>query len=139
MPPRDAYLVTDMLKGVIESGTGRAARGLPVESAGKTGTSDRNMDAWFIGYTPEIVTGVWLGFDKGMPLGRSETGGKIAAPLWYDFMKRSLKIHPAEKKKFSVPDGVVFLPMDAVSGEIKEKEGKGVVMTAFKKEMLPGR
>ena len=137
VPPKDAYLITDLLKGVIESGTGRAARGLPVEAAGKTGTSDRNMDAWFVGYTPELVAGVWLGFDKGMPLGRVETGGRAAAPLWYDFMKRSLQISPAGKKKFPVPDGVIFLPMETVSGKIKKEGDKGVVMTAFKKDMLP--
>lgn len=135
--PRDAYLITDMLKGVISQGTGTMARGLPVESAGKTGTSDKNMDAWFVGYTPEIVAGVWVGFDQHISLGTSETGGRAAAPAWLDFMRRALPGHTNGKKKFPVPEGVEFLPMNPGTGRIGEDNSGNTVMTAFKKDMLP--
>ena len=77
-----------VLHQVISRGTGRKARGI-ADAAGKTGTSDNNMDAWFIGYTPDITAGVWLGYDKGKALGRGETGGRAAAPVWKHFMEES--------------------------------------------------
>jgi len=83
---RIAYQITLMLQGVIEEGTGKAAKGLQVAAAGKTGTTDHNRDAWFIGYTPTLVTGVWIGHDQKRSLGRGETGGRAAAPIWLDFM-----------------------------------------------------
>jgi penicillin-binding protein 1A len=83
---RIAYQVTLMLQGVIEEGTGKAARGLKVAAAGKTGTTDHNRDAWFIGYTPTLVTGVWVGHDHKLSLGHGETGGRAAAPIWLYFM-----------------------------------------------------
>ena len=83
---RIAYQITLMLQGVIEEGTGKAAKGLRVAAAGKTGTTDHNRDAWFIGYTPRLVTGVWVGHDQKRSLGRGETGGRAAAPIWLDFM-----------------------------------------------------
>jgi penicillin-binding protein 1A len=139
MSPRDAYLLTDMLKGVIETGTGRQARGLPLEAAGKTGTSDRNLDAWFVGYTPDLAAGVWVGFDQNIPLGSGETGGRTAAPVWLDFMQRSLRNRSGGQIKFSVPAGVVFLPMDPLTGAIKAGNGNGSVPTAFKEGMLPAQ
>ncbi len=78
--------VSSILHKVINRGTGSKARGIP-DAAGKTGTSDNNMDAWFIGYTPKVTAGVWLGFDKGRPLGKGETGGRAAAPVWKQFMQ----------------------------------------------------
>ncbi len=86
---RTSFQITLMLQGVIESGTGRSARGLRVPAAGKTGTTDENVDAWFIGYTPDIVTGVWVGYDRKKTLGSGNTGGKIAAPIWLDFMRKA--------------------------------------------------
>jgi len=88
---RIAYQMTLMLKGVIEEGTGRNAKGLRVPAAGKTGTTDQNRDAWFIGYTPEVVTGVWVGHDQKRSLGKGETGGRVAAPIWLDFMTKATR------------------------------------------------
>ncbi|WP_456386156.1 penicillin-binding protein 1A [Desulfolithobacter sp.] len=85
--PDTARTMTSILQEVINRGTGRLARGIP-GAAGKTGTSDRNMDAWFIGYTKDITTGVWLGHDRSRSLGRSETGGRAAAPVWKEFMQQ---------------------------------------------------
>ncbi len=82
-----AYQITLMLKGAIEEGTGKKAKGLGIPAAGKTGTTDRYMDAWFIGYTPDIVAGIWIGHDQMKSLGTGKTGGNLAAPVWLDFMK----------------------------------------------------
>lgn len=84
--PETARQITAILHEVISRGTGKNARGIP-DSAGKTGTTDNNMDNWFIGYTPEVTVGVWLGYDRGRSLGRGETGGRTAAPVWLDFMR----------------------------------------------------
>jgi penicillin-binding protein 1A len=139
MSPQDSYLVTDMLKGVIAAGTGSLAKGLPLEAAGKTGTSDHNQDAWFVGYTPALTAGVWVGFDRNISLGSGETGGRAAAPIWLDFMKRVVRENSGGNKEFSVPEGVIFLPMDPLTGEIKKEKSFGLGMTAFKKNMLPAQ
>jgi penicillin-binding protein 1A len=81
--------VDSLLQGVIEEGTGEKAQGLEVTAAGKTGTTDRFMDAWFIGYTSHLVTGVWMGHDKKISMGNGASGGRVAAPIWLDFMKKS--------------------------------------------------
>jgi penicillin-binding protein 1A len=86
---RTAGQINSMLQGVIEEGTGQKAQGLKVTAAGKTGTTDRYMDAWFIGYTSQLVTGVWMGHDKTISMGSGASGGRIAAPIWLDFMKKA--------------------------------------------------
>ncbi len=86
---RTARWIDDILTDVIRQGTGRRARGLTQRSAGKTGTTDRNMDAWFVGYTPGLVAGVWVGHDRKISMGRGATGGSVAAPIWLDFMKKA--------------------------------------------------
>ena len=88
--PRTAEQMTSILKEVITHGTGKMARGIP-NSAGKTGTTDNNRDGWFIGYTPEMTTGVWVGNDRGKSLGEGATGGQTAAPIWLDFMQSASK------------------------------------------------
>lgn len=87
---RTAAEMNRILMGVVERGTGRKAGGLGVPVAGKTGTTDRNMDAWFIGYKPDLVAGVWVGNDRKEPLGWGMTGGRVAAPIWRDFMQRTI-------------------------------------------------
>jgi len=134
--PQVAYQVTHLMKGVIEEGTGRLARGLPVEAAGKTGTTDRNMDAWFIGYTPDLAAGVWLGFDQNITLGEEETGGRAAAPIWRNFMGKALDNRPPQRKKFTVPEGIRFIPMNPETGEIMRDAGGGV-REAFREDLLP--
>jgi penicillin-binding protein 1A len=74
---------------VINRGTGKRAAGLPGTTGGKTGTSDQNRDAWFIGFQNERITGVWVGHDRNQSLGKSENGGRTAAPIWRDFMART--------------------------------------------------
>lgn len=106
---RIAYQITYLLKGVIAEGTGRKAQGIPF-SAGKTGTTDDNIDAWFIGYTPRLVTGVWMGYDKLQSLGKKETGGQATAPTWLTFMTEATDY--VASHDFTVPEGITFIPIN---------------------------
>lgn len=128
LDPRTAYQLTRLLTGVIEDGTGRNAKGLGIATAGKTGTTDRYMDAWFIGYTPELTTGVWMGFDQKRSLGKNETGGRAAAPIWLNFMQQTKNSYPAGE--FPMPEGIVMRPVynpldrkEAEEGENWEEPG----------------
>ncbi|MBI5556115.1 MAG: PBP1A family penicillin-binding protein [Deltaproteobacteria bacterium] len=128
-----AYQMTNIMQGVIEEGTGKKAGGLPQETAGKTGTTDKYHDAWFIGYTPEVVCGVWMGFDKKLSLGNNETGGQACAPIWLDFMKKTSQ----KKESFPVPEGIVFLPMDQENGKFDPDNWDRATWTAFRKDRMP--
>lgn len=114
LDPATAYQITYLLQNVIRSGTGKKAWGLAGHSAGKTGTTDRNMDAWFIGYNPQLVTGVWLGFDVKKSLGKRETGGLACGPIWLDFMKKSME--GVKPRFFTPPPNITFLPIDKKTG-----------------------
>src|SRR3989441_6706209 len=110
-----AYLMTYLLEGVTESGTGAAAaRELNRPVAGKTGTTDDHADAWFVGFSPSLVAGVWVGFDQKKPLGEGETGARAALPIWIQFMKEGLKGKPPEE--FQKPANIVYVPIDRSSG-----------------------
>jgi penicillin-binding protein 1A len=113
--PELAYLVTSMLTSVIEEGTGVSAKGkLARPAAGKTGTTNAHKDAWFVGFTPDLVTGVWVGFDDMRELGKGEQGARAALPIWIDVMAGALKGTPP--KPFSQPPGVVVQKIDPASG-----------------------
>lgn len=129
--PRVAYVITTMLQGVIEekNGTGGRARALGRPAAGKTGTTSGYFDAWFIGFTPDIATGVWVGFDKEQTLGRGEGGGKTALPIWLEYMKSAHEGLPV--KNFSAPDGIVFANIDNETGNIASPSSTEVVRQAF--------
>ena len=114
IPPTTAYLVTSILQDVVKRGTGRNVRGLGQPTAGKTGTTNDLHDAWFVGFTPRLLAAVWVGFDNKRPLGRLETGGRVAAPIWKAFMEEALKdLPPAE---FPVPDGLKCVHIDPATG-----------------------
>lgn len=100
-----AFLLTSVLEGVVERGTGRAAKRVGRPVAAKTGTSQGAEDLWFLGYTPSVVAGVWLGYDHRRSIGSHETAGKIAAPIWTDFMRQSLGDSPVEA---FIPPETVF-------------------------------
>ena len=104
--PAQAYLMTDILKDVIKRGTGRKAAVKGIALAGKTGTTNKNIDAWFCGYSPTVETIVWFGRDNNKPIGRGATGGGIAAPVFADYYKGLLKHYPEIKKTFDRPKGV---------------------------------
>jgi penicillin-binding protein 1A len=110
-----AYVMTYLLEGVTESGTGAAAaQALNVTVAGKTGTTDDLADAWFVGFSPSLVAGVWVGFDEKKSLGEGETGARAALPVWIDFMKGAMAGQPAAK--FTRPAKVVYVPIDRRTG-----------------------
>ena len=108
--PEMAYVVTHMLRGVVERGTGQAAKALGRPIAAKTGTTNDYSNAWFIGYTPRLATGVWVGYDRPRSLGKDETGSRVAVPIWVSFMGKALRNSPRED--FPIPDGVVLAPVD---------------------------
>ena len=114
MKPATAYVVTNMMESVVQHGTGRKAAELQRPVAGKTGTTNDTHDAWFIGFTPDLVAGVWVGFDSERSLGSNETGGHAAAPVWTTFMKEALAGQPVVD--FPVPDGVGYAQVDPASG-----------------------
>ena len=130
-----AYLVTHLLEGVVKYGTGWRIKALNRPVAGKTGTTNNLFDAWFMGYTPRFITGVWVGFDDEAPLGKSETGSRAAAPIWLGYMKRILADKPP--KIFEVPEGIVFTKIDAETGLLPIPESKETVFVSFKEGTEP--
>lgn len=136
--PQTAYIMTNILKGVIEDegGTGGSVRGItPHPLAGKTGTTDNYYDAWFIGYSPVIATGVWVGFEQERSLGRGEVGGRAALPIWGDYMKEAHKGIPYVD--FPMPSGIVLTKIDASDGKLATEYSKKTFVQAFEIENQP--
>lgn len=129
--PQTAYVMTSLLKGVVEDprGTGGGARALGHEVAGKTGTTNGYYDAWFIGYTAQISTGVWVGFDKERTLGVGEVGGRAALPTWLDYMKAAHDGLP--QMTLPVPEGIVFANVDSDTGKLASASTKTILRQAF--------
>ena len=118
--PRLAYQITSMMEGVIERGTARKLRDLNAPIAGKTGTTNQNKDAWFIGYTPDLVIGVYVGYDKPKTLGYKQTGSSVAVPIFKSFAE---KININENKKpFRIPSGISFVRIDPKSGKVSNDQ-----------------
>ena len=130
-----AYVMTDILKGVIREGTGWRAKALNRPAAGKTGTTNDLKDAWFIGYTPELVTGVWVGYDTSVPMGKDETGSRAASPIWLYYMSAALEGKPVQD--FIAPDSVVFAKIDRDTGLLASPYSKQTVFQSFKKGTEP--
>ncbi|GFE56248.1 transglycosylase domain-containing protein [Geobacter sp. AOG1] len=122
LSPAAAFVTTRMLKDVLVYGTAKSLRKFSQEhpSAGKTGTTDDYRDAWFIGYTPQVITGIWVGYDKPKPGGKGFTGGGIAAPIWERFMRPALASRPAID--FPKPDTVVSVAIDPSTGYLANAE-----------------
>jgi len=108
--PETAYVITQMLRGVVERGTGQAAKGLGRPVAAKTGTTNDYSNAWFVGFTPRLATGVWVGYDRPRSLGKDETGSRVAVPIWVTYMGKVLGDTP--KEDFQVPEHVVSMLVD---------------------------
>ncbi len=129
-----AYLIIDVLKDVVKRGTGRRVRSIGRPCAGKTGTTNDQRDAWFIGFTPQLITGVWVGFDDMRSLGKGETGSRAASPIWLYFMREAVKGLPPVD--FPIPNGIVFARIDPKTGRLI-KGGSGGMFEVFKKGELP--
>lgn len=116
MTPAEAYVVTSLMTSVIDHGTARQARALNRPAAGKTGTTDHARDAWFVGYTTDLVAGVWVGFDDRQPLGSGEEGARAAVPVWTQFMREYVRVRRPPAIEFPRPQGVVTARIDAATG-----------------------
>lgn len=125
-----AYQITSFMEGVVQRGTAPIVKKLGKPVAGKTGTTNDYKDAWFVGYTPDLVVGVYLGFDKPKNMGRSQTGGHLAAPVFLDFMKMALKDKPSIP--FRVPNGLNFFRINGKTGIAAMPGDKNIITEAFK-------
>lgn len=128
--PITSYQVVSMLQGVIERGTGSRVKKVGKPIAGKTGTTNDFYDATFYGFSPDLVVGVWVGHDAPQSLGNGESGGKVAAPIFAEFMKKALKDEPA--LPFRKPDGVRLVQIDARTGELPSLDSEVVITEAFR-------
>jgi len=135
--PRIAFMTSYVMQDVVESGTGRRVKSIGRPVAGKTGTTDDMRDAWFIGFSPSLITGVWIGFDQERSLGKQEQGGRAAAPIWLYFMEKALKGKSVEV--FPVPDGIVFIKVDPHSGIPATRSTEGAIFECFLEGTTAGR
>jgi penicillin-binding protein 1A len=129
LDPMTAFQITSMMEGVVQRGTGTAANVLGRPVAGKTGTSSDYKDAWFIGFTPELAVGVYIGFDKPRNMGRQATGGELAVPVFTQFMKAALAGKP--ETEFNMPGGMSKVWIDPTTG-VKAIAGQQAIYEAFK-------
>ena len=127
--PRIAYITCHLLQEVVQRGTGWRVKALKRPVAGKTGTTNDLFDAWFIGFTPSLVTGVWVGYDDLRPLGRHETGSRAASPMFLYFMEKALESKPVES--FAPPDGIVFARIDPETGTLAKPGAEQSVFECF--------
>jgi len=127
--------MNSLLESVVKDGTGRRVRALNRPVAGKTGTTNNLYDAWFVGYTPDIITGVWVGLDEEGSMGQGETGSRAASPIWLGFMQRAMADRPI--KDFEVPEGIVFTQIDAETGLLPIPESKETIFECFKEGTVP--
>ena len=129
--PESAYQMTSMLEGVIKRGTGKRLRDLNLDIAGKTGTTNKNTDTWFIGFTSKIVVGVYVGMDEPKSLGKHETGAKTAMPIFKEFVKKAIKKKDA--RPFKVADNIIMMVVDPSSGKKSSFASKKTIVEVFKK------
>ena len=138
MSEQTAYQVTTILEGVIKRGTGKKLRDLQLNLAGKTGTTNENTDAWFIGFTSNLVIGVYVGMDNPKPLGKFETGSKAALPIFREFIEKSVK--KSEARPFKVPENMTLMVVDPLTGEKAKFNSKNTIIEAYKsRNVLNGK
>tara|TARA_B100001175_G_scaffold314937_1_gene325343 strand:+ start:136 stop:2472 length:2337 start_codon:yes stop_codon:yes gene_type:complete len=125
-----AYQVTSLLEGVIERGTGKKLRNLDLNMAGKTGTTNKNTDAWFIGFTSNLVVGVYVGMDEPQPLGRYETGSKTALPVFEEFIKSAVK--KSDARPFKVADKITMMVIDPLTGQKAKFSTQNTILESYK-------
>jgi penicillin-binding protein 1A len=133
--PADAYQVVSMLEGVVRRGTGVRIRAVGKPLAGKTGTTNDSRDTWFVGFSPDLAVGVFVGFDEPTPLGNKETGSSVAVPIFRDFMIEALESKPAVP--FRIPPGIRLVRIEAASGRLARPGDDKVILEAFKPGTVP--
>ncbi len=127
--PDTAYIMTNLMESVVTSGTGQRAKALGRPVAGKTGTTNDMKDAWFVGYVPQLVAGVWVGYDQERSLGAGGSGGQAAAPIWTDFMQRGLAGVPVQN--FTTPDNITFARINPRTGKLAKDGSEGSDVECF--------
>jgi penicillin-binding protein 1A len=133
-----AYQITSILEGVINRGTGKRLKKLGLNLAGKTGTTNENTDAWFVGFTSNLVIGVYVGMDKPEPLGRYETGSKAALPIFESFVKKAVK--KSNARPFKVPKEITLMVVDPITGEKAKFTSKNTIIESYKsKNIVDGK
>ncbi len=133
-----AYQITSLLEGVIKRGTGKKLRKLELNLAGKTGTTNENTDAWFIGFTSNFVIGVYVGMDDPSPLGKFETGSKTALPIFENFVMKAVK--KSDARPFKVPNGITMMVVDPITGDKAKFSSKNTIVEAYKsKNVINGK
>ena len=136
--PQTAYQLTSILQGVVERGTGKRLKKLGLNLAGKTGTTNDNTDAWFIGFTSNLVIGVYVGMDNPEPLGKFETGSKAALPIFEEFIKKTVK--KSEAKPFKVPESITLMVVDPKTGNKAKFSSKNTIIESYKsRNILNGK
>ena len=130
--PQTAYQMTSILEGVVQRGTAKKLRNLKLNIAGKTGTTNKNTDTWFIGFTSNLLIGVFVGSDSPIPLGRYETGSKTALPIFKEFVKKAVK--KFEARPFKAVDGTVMMVVDPTTGQKAKFSSKNTIIEVYKKE-----
>jgi len=135
LDPMTAYQITSMMEGVVQRGTATSVRAVGRPVAGKTGTTNDEKDAWFIGFTPELAVGVFVGYDTPKPMGRGATGGQVAAPIFTDFVKKATEGTPPVE--FRVPPGLQLIPINRTTGLRVAAGAPGAILEAFKPGMAP--
>lgn len=133
---RLAYLMTNMLRGVVLHGTGQGARSLSTYLGGKTGTTNNFVDAWFVGFSPHLATGVWTGFDDNRPMGHAETGARAALPIWTGYMREAQRVYG--ESDFPVPRGIVNIMINKETGELARGNQTNLFREAFLAGHGPG-
>jgi penicillin-binding protein 1A len=129
MDPRVAYVMSHLMKEVVAFGTGQEAQQLGRPAAGKTGTTSEYSDAWFMGFTPTVVTGTWVGYDNHRSIGPLETGARAALPFWLSFMRNVTSAYPPDD--FQVPPGIVFASIDQHTGKLVPPNSLKAIKEAF--------
>ncbi len=132
--PETAYQMTSILEGVVKRGTGKKLKDLKLDIAGKTGTTNNNTDAWFIGFTSKLAIGVYLGSDNPRSLGKYETGAKAALPIFKNFIKNAIK--KEEARPFKVADNILMMVVDPLTGEKAQFESKTTIIEVYKKNIV---
>ncbi len=136
--PQTAYQITSLLEGVIQRGTGKKLKKLKLNLAGKTGTTNENTDAWFIGFTSNLVIGVYVGMDNPAPLGKFETGSKTALPIFENFVSKAVK--KIDARPFKVPEGITMMVVDSTTGQKAKFSSKDMIIEAYKsKNVVNGK
>ncbi len=135
LDPMTAYQITSMMEGVVKRGTATVVQQVGKPIAGKTGTTNDEKDAWFVGFSPDLVVGVFIGYDQPRPMGKGQTGGVLAAPIFTQFMK--LALADASPEEFQAPAGLEVIPVNRRTGFRAQTGEDDVLMEAFKPGSAP--